>query len=108
MADCSVITAPVTGAVVDGQADKVKYELNNGGKRITRICILGRKQDFEVSFTSRLTGTDPSRRWQRPVTIRPWLLRRASRWKRSERANLAEQLQHIGLLRPAVARSRVP
>ena len=36
----------------------MKYELNNGGKRITRICILGSKKDFGIPFTSRRTGTD--------------------------------------------------
>lgn len=51
--------APLTGAAVDGQADNVKYELNNGGRRITQIGILtGSQKDFGGPFTSRRTGTD--------------------------------------------------
>ncbi|MBU6480292.1 MAG: hypothetical protein KGS09_07075 [Nitrospirae bacterium] len=55
-----MIMAPVTGAAVDGQADKVNYRLTNEGRQITRICILMRgNKDFGGPFTSRPTGIDP-------------------------------------------------
>ena len=77
-----MITAPVNSAAVDGRVVKPKQALTKGAKA-HRVCVYldGRYQkDFKGPFTNRPGGTQEIN-VAAATTPRPWLLRRASRWK---------------------------